>query len=359
MNAVLSSTRMKDVLEHDKRNGENNDQGDIETQTPASGSSRSSLLLESNEESVDTEEEMRKRRRGMIFRDSLVVPTRAPGRPKPRKAQITATEEDMGMSGSEAESVSSNGSLSRSASPSEASESSDESGGETSASDINAQILDKRGDGILVPPGLGHETPAHTPSSTLPPNTNTAVSSSQTAHSKPPTKPKKKKETILRPAFKRYLISAPPPVLVIHLKRFQQLNTQSSSALSSIAEKLALGFSTSQSGGRGASYGGAFGGIGGGGFKKLEEFVSFPEWLDLSPFLSPKKEDLVSPKRTKSQLGNDGQTGHKDSASRRENAMDNNGRCMYRLYAVVVHIGNMVSFRQLVVSSPLIDGGQI
>ncbi|EGO03452.1 hypothetical protein SERLA73DRAFT_29111, partial [Serpula lacrymans var. lacrymans S7.3] len=37
-----------------------------------------------------------------------------------------------------------------------------------------------------------------------------------------PSKVPRSKQVIMRPAFKRYLISTPPPVLVVHLKRFQQ-----------------------------------------------------------------------------------------------------------------------------------------
>ncbi|KAJ6508689.1 hypothetical protein C8R45DRAFT_449905 [Mycena sanguinolenta] len=111
------------------------------------------------------------------------------------------------------------------------------------------------------------------------------------ASSKPRTKPKKPKPVIMRPAYKRYLIAVPPPVLVIHLKRFQQVS------------KTMISFSN--------------------GFKKLDDFVTFPETLDLTPFLTPKKEDYgLRPKKGKGKRPAE--------------------RCMYRLYAVVVHIGNML-----------------
>ena len=44
------------------------------------------------------------------------------------------------------------------------------------------------------------------------------------------------------------------------------------------------------------------------GFKKLDEFVAFPEYLDLTPFLAPKREDfgLVGKK------GHKGKKGKKD-----------------------------------------------
>ena len=114
----------------------------------------------------------------------------------------------------------------------------------------------------------------------------------------PQTKPKEKKPkpVIMRPAYKRYLISLPPPVLVIHLKRFQQTSKMP-----------LISFSH--------------------GLKKLDDYVSFPEYLDLKPFLAPKKEDYGLGKKKKKKA-----------------VVKGKERCMYRLYAVVVHIGNMVSF---------------
>jgi hypothetical protein len=108
-------------------------------------------------------------------------------------------------------------------------------------------------------------------------------------------KEKKPKPVIMRPAYKRYLISLPPPVLVIHLKRFQQTSKMP-----------LISFSH--------------------GLKKLDDYVSFPEYLDLKPFLAPKKEDYgLGRKRKKGAV--------KGKVE----------KCIYRLYAVVVHIGNMVS----------------
>ena len=112
--------------------------------------------------------------------------------------------------------------------------------------------------------------------------------------------PKPPKPVIMRPAYKRYLIAVPPPVLVVHLKRFQQTS-----------KTPFISFSH--------------------GFKKLEDYISFPEYLDLTPFLAPRKEDYGLGKKK----------GSKDKESRKVKAKEE--RCMYRLYAVVVHIGNMVS----------------
>ncbi|KXN82258.1 Ubiquitin carboxyl-terminal hydrolase 16 [Leucoagaricus sp. SymC.cos] len=355
LDGIISGAGVEDVFidnHDDHANGSHDDEAsDSGTRTPITDSSRSSLTPDSTDDSVIFDEV--KKRHGMVFRDSLVVPSRMPGKSRPRhQAIMMTTDGDSGLSGSEAESVGTSASFSRSGTPTEESESEEESG-EESVSDAGGEPAVTT-DEPLVPPGLGSEPQAFVPPSTPPPlhvTSKPANASSPQVISKPLSKPKKKKETILRPAYKRYLISVPPPVLVIHLKRFQQLNPSSSSALSSFAEKIAAGFSSPPSAGRGASYGGGFGGfggIGGGGFKKLEEFVSFPEWLDLGPFLAPKKEDIAPIKATRSQSReekSEKKTGVKVNGEivwRGSETRDKDGRCMYRLYAVVVHIGNML-----------------
>lgn len=102
------------------------------------------------------------------------------------------------------------------------------------------------------------------------------------------------KQVLMRPAYKRYLISSPPPILVVHLKRFQQT---SKVPLASFAS----------------------------GFKKLDDYISFPEYLDLAPYLAPKKEDYFPTK-----------------FSTARGRIRRTEPCMYRLYAVVVHIGNLL-----------------
>ncbi|KAH9943555.1 cysteine proteinase [Amylocystis lapponica] len=120
----------------------------------------------------------------------------------------------------------------------------------------------------------------------------TKASPSSSSSSKVP----RSKQVVHRRMYKRYLIATPPPILVIHLKRFHQA-----------AKTPAISFS--------------------GGFKKLDEFVAFPEYLDLTPFLAPRKEDFglgrCAPRRPPGHVKDD-------------------EKCMYRLYAVVVHIGNML-----------------
>ena len=111
-----------------------------------------------------------------------------------------------------------------------------------------------------------------------------------------PEKPKipRSKQVVMRKFYKRYLIADPPLILVVHLKRFQQTSRTP-----------LMSFSM--------------------GFKKLDDYVAFPEYLDITPFLAPNKEDFGLPSKKLKQ-------------NRRAK-----GKCMYRLYAVVVHIGNMVS----------------
>jgi Ubiquitin carboxyl-terminal hydrolase len=122
--------------------------------------------------------------------------------------------------------------------------------------------------------------------------------SKRVSPSKPSSKISRSTQIIMRRCYKRYLISEPPPVLVIHLKRFQQTS-----------KSLLMSFST--------------------GFKKLDDFVAFSEELDLTPFLAPNKEDFGLPRKKQNK------TQHKNGVK---------ARCMYRLYAVVVHIGNMVRY---------------
>ena len=94
-----------------------------------------------------------------------------------------------------------------------------------------------------------------------------------------------------------FLIATPPPVLVVYLKRFQQ-----------IAKMHLISFTHR--------------------FEKLDDYVTFPEYLDLTPFSAPRKEDYGLGRRK------DRVDGEKEGKGE--------DRCMYRLYVVVVHGGNMV-----------------
>ena len=55
----------------------------------------------------------------------------------------------------------------------------------------------------------------------------------------------------------------------------------------------------------------------------MDEWIEFPEELDVGPFVMPRKEDFEE--------------------KRRGEKVGREGEFVYRLYAVVVHIGNMVS----------------
>ncbi|KAG8955304.1 hypothetical protein FRC04_008655 [Tulasnella sp. 424] len=103
-------------------------------------------------------------------------------------------------------------------------------------------------------------------------------------------------QTVRTRALKRYLIADPPAILVIHLKRFQQI-TKSHMAI--------------------------FGNL-----RKIDDYVDYPEVLDMTEFLAPRKADYG--------LGNANENHHHSpqEPSRR--------RVLYRLYAVVVHLGNML-----------------
>ncbi|EED84907.1 predicted protein [Postia placenta Mad-698-R] len=113
------------------------------------------------------------------------------------------------------------------------------------------------------------------------------------------------RQVILRRMYKRYLIADPPPILVVHLKRFQQTGRTHTVTFT-------------------------------GGVKKLDEFVSFPEYLDVAPYLAPRREDF----------------GLDDKATRAE-AKEAGKDARF-----VVHIGNMlgghyVAYTALPPSHPL------
>ncbi|GAC72926.1 hypothetical protein PANT_7d00344 [Moesziomyces antarcticus T-34] len=71
--------------------------------------------------------------------------------------------------------------------------------------------------------------------------------------------PKRSAQSLPRRALKRYLIASAPPVMIFHLKRFQAT-------------------------GRGFVSGLA-------GFKKIDDQITFPEYLDITPWLAPPREE--------------------------------------------------------------------
>ena len=92
----------------------------------------------------------------------------------------------------------------------------------------------------------------------------------------------------MRRTFKRYLIALPPPILVVHLKRFQQVSK---------SNPYAMAFSS--------------------GFKKLEDYVAFPEWLDLKPYLAPTKEECAMGKKASAEHARKSEAGMSRSAGMR------------------------------------------
>ncbi|OCB90513.1 cysteine proteinase [Sanghuangporus baumii] len=162
------------------------------------------------------------------------------------------------------------------------------------------------------------------------------------------------KQVILRRAYKRYLIACPPPVLVVHLKRFQQIG-RPSSHLHSLSG-LGVGSNGGSTGGYGYSQYQFFQA----NFKKLDDMVRFPEYFDLSPFLLPSKDEVLGEgKRSKGKRGRRGKKrrskgdekdregGSEEEQEGKQEKDTSGGKvraegCMYRLYAVVVHIGNML-----------------
>ncbi|RXK38581.1 hypothetical protein M231_04087 [Tremella mesenterica] len=120
-----------------------------------------------------------------------------------------------------------------------------------------------------------------------------------------PKLPGKKKSShyVMRRAFKRYLIATAPEVLVFHWKRFKQ--THKGSMFYSFTD-----------------------------LKKVDDFISFPPKLDLAPFLAPNRSDYKIVQTT---------------AGPRAPYMDWTLEAgpklepvMYKLYAVVVHLGTMI-----------------
>ncbi|KAG8735412.1 hypothetical protein FRC10_010617 [Ceratobasidium sp. 414] len=144
-------------------------------------------------------------------------------------------------------------------------------------------------------------TPIALRSTTLPTNANAAL----------PAIPRSQ-QYIHRRALKRYLIATPPPVLVIHLKRFHQ-----------VAGAGTLLF---------------------GNLRKLDDFVAFPEVLDIAPFVAPNREEygMGRAKKTVAARANDKVTTSGPGLGWFGRGKEKEKAVKYKLYAVVVHIGSML-----------------
>lgn len=120
-----------------------------------------------------------------------------------------------------------------------------------------------------------------------------------------PPRRQQSKHFVLRRAFKRYLIAQAPEVLVFHIKRFKQTS----------AGGMYSTFST---------------------LKKMDDFVSFPETLNLAPFMAPNRTDFKCTRTASGAL---------HAPFMDWTAPDHPPEAApmpYRLYAVVVHKGTMV-----------------
>jgi hypothetical protein len=161
---------------------------------------------------------------------------------------------------------------------------------------------------------------------------------------------KRSTHSLQRRALKRFLIANTPRVLVFHFKRFQA----SSRGFSSYS------FSSS--------------------FKKIDDYVSFPEYLDVKPWLAPPREEYSQSGHlkkssdaralAKAQLedGHEVEKGHHKwgwkhhrHATKEEREVDQqdaDAKTKYRLYAVVVHQGSMSGghYTAYVLSDRIDDG---
>ncbi|GES91448.1 ubiquitin carboxyl-terminal hydrolase 16 [Rhizophagus clarus] len=104
---------------------------------------------------------------------------------------------------------------------------------------------------------------------------------------------------ILRKAYKRYLFDSLPPVLVFHLKRFQQVGGRWSVSM-----------------------------------KKIDDFVAFDEELDVGDFVVPPE---IEKKNEENGVNN----GHIIDGNTHSLSKQNKQHTKYRLYGVVVHLGSL------------------
>lgn len=141
---------------------------------------------------------------------------------------------------------------------------------------------------------------------------------------------------VLRAAQKRYLLSSLPPVLVIQFKRFEQTFAKPSRL------KRGLGIPTSFS-----------------DFKKIDDFISFPQKLDIGAFLAPpprnqagsavEHADASARHGVKPWLDHlfhhHPHRHHRRDEHRRRDENDDPTKCRpvaeYSLYATVNHIGTL------------------
>ena len=132
-------------------------------------------------------------------------------------------------------------------------------------------------------------------------------------------------------------------MLVVHLKRFQQVHVNFYGRKST-PTKSAMGAIFGNGGSGSAATSSPYPMLAGSA-KKLDDYVAFPERFDLRPFLAPKKEKFGLDARGRTMSGVSGkpkgQRHHWMGWGGAEEESEDSP-VMYRLYAVVVHIGSMV-----------------
>lgn len=161
-----------------------------------------------------------------------------------------------------------------------------------------------------------------TPNTTLAGSDISHASKSLQSQSIPPMPdlPKRSLRFVARKAHKRYLISSLPPILVLHLKRFQQ--TSKSSLFGSFSN-----------------------------LKKLDDKVTFPLHLDMSAFIAPPPFHQSSRAALANSSSQDTDRGRSLTSDddkkhwfrRRSPSAETRSKSQYRLYGVISHQGNMTA----------------
>ncbi|RIA80743.1 hypothetical protein C1645_881985 [Glomus cerebriforme] len=143
-------------------------------------------------------------------------------------------------------------------------------------------------------------------------NTNSLTIKRQKQDSQP------ERKYMLRKAYKRYLFDSLPPVLVFHLKRFQQVGGRWSVSM-----------------------------------RKIDDFVAFDEELDVGDFVVPPE---IEKKDEENGINN----GHIIDNETQSLPKQNKQNTKYRLYGVVVHLGSLYNGHYIayVLSRNIREGNQ-
>ncbi|KAJ3414148.1 mannosyltransferase [Chytridiales sp. JEL 0842] len=157
------------------------------------------------------------------------------------------------------------------------------------------------------------KSPVLKPVQATPPIASTSTSPAPTLSPNPtPKTTVARPSKVLTKAYKRFLIYSYPEVLVVHLKRFQQIGMS-------------------------------------GRTKKMEEYVAFSQELDLEPFVSPpdailerqKGKEKAKESNTESDDREGGGSQDDTPADKPSASSEGPGKGKYRLIGVVVHSGSL------------------